>query len=377
MRKTLDNKREKMYYFDNDIIITINCYTLQGIMSITCSIPEIKGEYAMAIISCPECGKQVSDRAVSCPDCGFPINTEAATPLQVDNSKEIEKLIILARRARESSDSKNAKKYYDQILEKDPGNWEAMFFSVYFEASECKILYISSAANSVANSIYSTFSAIADLKSEEEKESALDTVISSAVAISLMLVSGAISHYNQFPTTNNAFGECSNRVVSSGNIYAEIVESLKKVFPEKKERIATQQKVRVTFMINNSKWYNNNFLTTTINTLGNEIREFDPDYQTPEIPAPASGGCYVATAVYGSYDCPQVWTLRRYRDNVLAETWYGRAFIKTYYAVSPTLVRWFGETDWFKKLWKGKLDHMVIKLQSNGVESTPYEDKNW
>ncbi len=41
-------------------------------------------------------------------------------------------------------------------------------------------------------------------------------------------------------------------------------------------------------------------------------------------------GCYVATAVYGSYDCPEVWTLRRYRDNTLAETWYGRVFIKLY-----------------------------------------------
>ena len=27
-----------------------------------------------------------------------------------------------------------------------------------------------------------------------------------------------------------------------------------------------------------------------------------------------TGGCYVATCIYGSYDCPQVWTLRRYRD---------------------------------------------------------------
>ncbi|MBQ9848389.1 MAG: hypothetical protein IJO64_04960 [Clostridia bacterium] len=90
-----------------------------------------------------------------------------------------------------------------------------------------------------------------------------------------------------------------------------------------------------------------------------------------------SGGCYVATAVYGSYDCPQVWTLRRYRDYTLAETWYGRAFIKTYYAISPTLVKWFGHTKWFKKMWQGKLDRMVAKLQANGVETTPYEDKNW
>ena len=29
---------------------------------------------------------------------------------------------------------------------------------------------------------------------------------------------------------------------------------------------------------------------------------------------PSNGACYVATAVYGSYDCPEVWTLRRFRD---------------------------------------------------------------
>lgn len=91
----------------------------------------------------------------------------------------------------------------------------------------------------------------------------------------------------------------------------------------------------------------------------------------------SSGGCYVATAVYGSYDCPQVWTLRRYRDYTLAKTWYGRAFIRTYYATSPTLVKWFGSTEWFKKIWQNKLDHMVAKLQANGIESTPYKDRNW
>ena len=97
----------------------------------------------------------------------------------------------------------------------------------------------------------------------------------------------------------------------------------------------------------------------------------------PNLEKGKSSGCYVATAVYGSYDCPQVWTLRRYRDYTLAETWYGRAFIRTYYAISPTLVKWFGHTNWFKNMWKGKLDRMVAKLQANGVESTPYQDKNW
>lgn len=88
-------------------------------------------------------------------------------------------------------------------------------------------------------------------------------------------------------------------------------------------------------------------------------------------------GCYIATSVYGMYDCPEVWTLRRYRDYTLAETWYGRTLIHTYYAISPTLVKWFGHTNWFKKMWRGTLDCMVAKLNAKGVEDTPYEDRNW
>jgi len=34
----------------------------------------------------------------------------------------------------------------------------------------------------------------------------------------------------------------------------------------------------------------------------------------------STSGCYIATSVYGSYDCPQVWTLRRYRDYNLSNT---------------------------------------------------------
>ena len=30
----------------------------------------------MALINCPECGKQISDQAKNCPDCGYPIYSE-------------------------------------------------------------------------------------------------------------------------------------------------------------------------------------------------------------------------------------------------------------------------------------------------------------
>ena len=90
--------------------------------------------------------------------------------------------------------------------------------------------------------------------------------------------------------------------------------------------------------------------------------------------AKSKGGCYVATCVYGSYDCPQVWTLRRYRDYSLALTWYGRLFINVYYAISPTIVRWFGDHSWFHKIFRKHLDCLVKKLNSSGIQDTYYND---
>ena len=95
---------------------------------------------------------------------------------------------------------------------------------------------------------------------------------------------------------------------------------------------------------------------------------------TQNTPMSESSGCYVATAVYGSYNCPEVWTLRRFRDYSLARSWYGRAFIRLYYAVSPTFVNWFGNASWFKCFWRRCLDQFVLKLNERGFDNTPYQD---
>ena len=88
-----------------------------------------------------------------------------------------------------------------------------------------------------------------------------------------------------------------------------------------------------------------------------------------------SGGCYIATAVYGSYDCPQVWTLRRYRDMELKKTFAGRCFISLYYKVSPTFVRLFGKTKAFNMCSRYFLDRFVSKLRAAGYDDTEYVDQ--
>ncbi len=85
-------------------------------------------------------------------------------------------------------------------------------------------------------------------------------------------------------------------------------------------------------------------------------------------------GCYIATCVYGSYDCPQVWMLRRFRDQNLRKNWLGRFFIKIYYTVSPMLVKIFGDKMLFKSFGKKCLDVLILWLQGKGIEDTPYTD---
>jgi hypothetical protein len=88
-----------------------------------------------------------------------------------------------------------------------------------------------------------------------------------------------------------------------------------------------------------------------------------------------NSGCYVATCVYGSYDCPEVWILRRYRDGYLDNRIFGRLFIKLYYAISPKLVKLFGNKKWFKALFKKFLEKKIEKLRIKGYADTPYNDK--
>ena len=51
------------------------------------------------------------------------------------------------------------------------------------------------------------------------------------------------------------------------------------------------------------------------------------------------GGCFIATAAFGTPFCDEIATLYRWRDDVLLESTLGRLFVRFYYLVSPSLAR--------------------------------------
>ena len=75
-------------------------------------------------------------------------------------------------------------------------------------------------------------------------------------------------------------------------------------------------------------------------------------------------GCYIATAVYGSYDMPEVMVLRKFRDEVLKESVVGRIFIKVYYTISPKIAEKMKNFPRFNYVIKKILDKFVLKIKN-------------
>lgn len=350
----------------------------------------------MKPLTCEMCGSTnllKQDGVFVCQSCGTKYSVEEAKKMMVegtvsvegtvkiDTSSELQNLYQIARRAKDSNNSENAQKYYDMILVKDPNSWEASFFVGYYSAMQCKIGEISLAAQKVSNSYPATLTLIKNNLSDKEQEEAIDEITNRVQELGNMLFNAAYSTYKDIDgSVRGQFSpEYMNHAFCAANLMLLWGDQLNDINKSKyKDAIVALWSNGVDCMglalqgaLDSDSMAG---LKTMADVYENKLSELTPDYQKKNY---SSGPCYIATAVYGSYDCPEVWTLRRFRDYTLAETWYGRAFISTYYAISPTLVKWFGKSEIFKKICLMPLDKLVRKLQANGIESTPYKDRNF
>lgn len=76
-------------------------------------------------------------------------------------------------------------------------------------------------------------------------------------------------------------------------------------------------------------------------------------------------GCFIATAVYGGYDMPQVRLLRAFRDQRLSSE-LGQRIVGFYYRISPPIAQWLGPRPRASGLVRIVLDGIVWFIKATG-----------
>ena len=272
----------------------------------------------MRQLTCEICGSTdlvKQDGVFVCQSCGTRYSVEEArrimvegtvdvtgSTVRVDNSGRIETLYTLARRAKSDGNFKDASENYNLILHEDPNSWEANFYYPYCQALQCKVGEAVSRLRSVRNSIGSTLRLIKDIPDPNQRCAAVKEIKLSIDYMELYCK----NMYMQHMRSSNAktFGDMWSAAMYS---LAEFRERLIDYF-ENDADVMTAVGLELLKECLPNPQINDKYSAI--------IRKYEPDYRLPE----KKSGCYIATAVYGSYDCPQVWTLRRYRDYTLAET---------------------------------------------------------
>lgn len=364
---------------------------------------------ALVAAKCTQCGANINvddtrDAGI-CEFCGTPFVTEkvinnnytvnvnnfAGANVTIDNSIDLAKSYEAARRFRKDCNFSEALRYYDMILQEDPSSWEAYFYCNYFRkfpASKADV------EESAAGTVLILRTALDMIESsemgEEQRLAAIREVADSCLKLADTLHTKLLTVEQgdvEIPITQMGshlkdVARITLYIASIGYMVGDMTEQKFPWVASKDSSILVRGwKQGVEFHQDCASLLPNKAEgQAIIDDYVSKIRKYEPGYVVEKLSEGSSssgGGCYVATCVYGSYDCPQVWTLRRFRDYDLAETWHGRLFIKLYYAVSPTLVRLFGETAWFKRMWRGSLDSLVSRCQSKGYSDAPYQDRVW
>lgn len=308
------------------------------------------------------------------------LKENAEPPLDTDKITELRNE---ARASLSYEDMNRAAAYYRQFANINPNDWEAVFYKEF-----CPAFNPPERVSTIR--IQGNTKRIAEAMAQAMTLAKKQILVRPQLIADIGEVCGWLSKIaaNYFVATMNEFRNSSQGTTDntrkSNQVYW-IIQMLFSCGDEIEQNFSSDKELCKNLCV--ACWkiafdcYENCNMTAPSNLYDyyQKMLKYEPSFRcskalTGSNKGNGTDGCYVATAVYGSYDCPQVWTLRRFRDFSLKRSFGGRLFVRVYYAVSPTLVKLFGKTKWFNNGCKKVLDKFIEKLQTDGYENTPYKD---
>lgn len=328
------------------------------------------------IYVCQHCGTKYTVEEQRKALTGKRIDDHGST-IRLDVSDDIRNLYQLARRAKNKSDAENAARYYEMILLKDTDSWEAVFYYEYFRLMVCKVCDIDTAVPKFSSNLSTVFSLISEnVLDDEEQVNAINSVIEDSMYLAILLYSSEKNNFNSIDSDEkyNYLPEMLLRCGNARNILYILGDNIELNFSDNKFLMDKAVEAWKEGVEQHNEMHHCSNLDVNIALAKHyitKIRKFDNSYLVPK---KKSQGCYIATCVYGSYDCPEVCVLRRFRDEVLDRTFFGKFFINVYYFVSPKVVKIFGENKVFRSICRKSLDNLINVLKKKGFDDTPYKD---
>ena len=211
-------------------------------------------------------------------------------------TEELNNLYTLARRAKNDGNSENAQKYYEMILLKNANDWEAAFYSVYYQSMQCKIAEIEIASNRITNCEDTVFKLIKDnISDPDEQRETVDEVAAKLISISDMLFKAYKNHYDGIDSQirSRYVQEYANYCSAARDIVYKGGNWIVDIFGDQYGDIAAccwELGVRQHNILMNI-FDNKELNADIIAEYNDKISKYNPDYQPPE--TNMGGGCYI------------------------------------------------------------------------------------
>ncbi|HSS21680.1 MAG TPA: CFI-box-CTERM domain-containing protein [Pyrinomonadaceae bacterium] len=304
---------------------------------------------------CPNCAGQLqlpdNTSRVKCTYCGTEIAVQEAIE-KFNSSVNPDNLLMLAESAKHAGNLQEAHDYFNRILEIDPQNHKGWYGKAITTG------WLATPASLRVDEIFQGIDRALALAPQEKRPVLLKAAGSELNQLANSILERAQKEFKSL-VTSETYEEFMVRAKAVIRIYQK-ASTLK---PDDLEIFKNIIEAARRYMVRYS--YSEGNLSTS---LTNEeyaeakhfiqdaefhIQKFDPTFRAQ---IPEHSNCYIATAVYGSYDCDEVLTLRAFRDHTLSNYAFGRLFIRIYYEVGPRVAN---------RIASGSITNQAMRLLLN------------